>query len=81
MHTDEKPYTCDTCEIAFSHSSDLKTHMKTHINRKPYVCTTCWKEFTGSSDMTKHMMTNCDVCGKSVPLSSYLDHYKTTHTG
>ncbi len=38
IHTNERPYACDVCEMKFRHSGSLKTHMRIHANEKPYEC-------------------------------------------
>ena len=47
----EKPYRCTECDMAFSHSSNLCSHIRTHNGIKPYKCKHCGKEFGRSNNM------------------------------
>ena len=46
IHTNEKPYECDVCEMKFRHSNGLKVHMRIHTNEKPYECDVCERAFS-----------------------------------
>lgn len=45
-HTDERPYVCDTCGMAFRQSTDLKSHKRVHTGDKPVLCTICGKRMS-----------------------------------
>ena len=45
IHTGEKPYVCNYCDMRFSQSNARKSHERTHTGEKPYSCRFCDKKF------------------------------------
>ena len=83
-----KAHECTTCSKAFSSSSHLATHMRTHSGERPYVCETCGNAFSRAEGLMKHTRTHsgerpyvCETCGKAVSQASSLVNHMRTHSG
>jgi len=57
VHTEDKPFKCQTCDKAFSNADALKKHMRVHMGQKPYKCHMCDRAFSESRATKRHMMT------------------------
>ena len=41
IHTDEKPYSCEICQMVFTFNSELTCHRRIHTAEKSYACDIC----------------------------------------
>ena len=88
IHTGEKPYECDICDMAFVQLVQLKLHERTHTGERPFKCRICGKSYTNSFGMTKHVKKihpaekpyKCTICDKTFDQSSTLKAHERIHT-
>ncbi|CAM4569911.1 unnamed protein product [Leuciscus chuanchicus] len=88
VHTGERPFICQQCEIGFTHKGNLIRHMKIHTGEKPYTCKLCGKSFTRNGILKNHMSVHtgekpyvCHHCGKCFNHKGNFSNHKRTHFG
>lgn len=71
IHTDERPYPCDKCELRFKNPYGLKCHLETHDDNK-YICPICGLSLSTNHTYHAHLKIHsdkrqykCPVCPKA----------------
>ncbi|XP_064612599.1 zinc finger protein 595-like [Liolophura sinensis] len=88
VHSDSRPFHCETCQATFTKLYSLRRHMLVHTGEKPFTCDQCGKSFRSSSSLIIHNRTHtgkkpftCQVCHKSFADSSVLKTHVIVHSG
>lgn len=57
MHTGARPYACEICSRAFSDTSSLSRHRRSHSGVRPYKCHVagCFREFCRRTTLCTHI--------------------------
>lgn len=71
IHSEERPFPCDKCELTFKNAYGLKCHQETHADTK-YVCPTCGVVLSTNHTYHAHLKIHsdrraykCPVCPKA----------------
>lgn len=87
IHTNEKPFKCPKCDVAFTKTSSVARHIKTHhSNERKHVCKICKKAYALPYSLLSHMKTHrdkvaqkCPECDKSFTLKGHLARHLKLH--
>lgn len=87
--SDDKPYSCPSCNKKFRLKRVLLRHQSIHTREKLHECTTCGQQFRDRSYLWKHSKLHsdngkphvCPYCGRPFRLKSHLRDHLVTHTG
>lgn len=87
VHTDEKPFNCDSCERKFRTAALLSRHVDAvHKKIKNCVCELCGRGFNEKRVLENHRRIHtgerpfvCETCGKSFSDPSSLYTHKKIH--
>jgi KRAB domain-containing zinc finger protein len=86
--TEQKPFQCKYCNMAFRMKSFLKIHTNKHTGEKPYKCRHCDERFSACSTRATHERIHtgekpykCDHCGKAFRQGGHLGDHMNVHTG
>lgn len=85
---ENRPYKCTHCNWAFTKSSNLVSHIRTHSGLKPHVCDLCGKAYSHQGTLQQHKRLHtgerpyhCPFCEKTYIWSSDYRKHIRTHTG
>lgn len=83
-HTQEKPFTCPICDLAFSQTYHMTRHMRNQHGAGQHVCPTCGITLSSATELQSHKKTHpapampCPYCGeKCSSPRAFANHVKT----
>ena len=82
--SDEKPFTCTSCDKEFANPSELNLHQSEHPNENLFSCCQGDKKFKSSLDMDNHQNEHekpfrCSQCDKTFEGSNDLNDHTSKH--
>uniref|UniRef100_A0A673L044 C2H2-type domain-containing protein n=1 Tax=Sinocyclocheilus rhinocerous TaxID=307959 RepID=A0A673L044_9TELE len=85
IHTGEKPYQCDHCELRFSKVPELRRHLISHTG-EVYLCPVCGKALRDPHTLRAHERLHtgdrpykCEQCGKGYTMATKLRRHMKSH--
>lgn len=85
-HSEERPYKCDQCPLAFRDANSLNCHLPIHKEDRDYLCEDCGMAFKRPINLRMHRkvhsdkMFPCDACDyKCRRRNTLLNHKKRKH--
>lgn len=81
-HTDEQPYKCTQCGMAFKRTAGLRNHRRTLCKEAAYVCVKCRDSIPCRQDRRQHSCGHCAQmfdCSQSFKRKSSLVKHELSH--
>ncbi|KAK2470509.1 hypothetical protein H9L39_18126 [Fusarium oxysporum f. sp. albedinis] len=79
---------CPMCPMNFRRLTNLRAHLKMHVDKRPFACTFCRKEFARNPDRKQHEQIHtgvrkvvCTGCGKSFSRQTALERHYMSKRG
>ncbi|XP_034043650.1 uncharacterized protein LOC117525830 [Thalassophryne amazonica] len=85
MHTNEKPFSCPVCAMAFSQSYHMTRHLRNQHDMGDHICSNCGKGFSTLLELKAHKKTHaakglsCPVCNRHFKERTLLDSHIKSH--
>ncbi|CAL1579154.1 unnamed protein product [Knipowitschia caucasica] len=92
-HTEDRPYKCDQCELAYTRMGNLRRHcLYAHVESKPrddsdgHSCQYCSRSFPSEAFLKMHVRIHtgtrpfvCEHCHKAFTQMGYLQKHRLCH--
>ncbi|XP_063957309.1 zinc finger protein 814-like [Lytechinus pictus] len=81
-HSEERPYKCDQCPLAFRDANSLNCHLPIHKEERDYLCEDCGMAFKRPINLRMHRkvhsdkMFSCDECDYKCRRRNTLQNHK-----
>jgi hypothetical protein len=81
LHSGQKPYLCEKCNMRFTQYVHLKLHRRLHNNERPFVCSSCNKSYISASGLRTHWKTTaCQPTATEEALTAEKSLFFMQHT-